>query len=73
MFINYEHENHVYNVSIERRDKHYFITYDNTEYKVQAEELKPGHLKIKIGDRFVKSIISTITTTTTAKKSIRVL
>ena len=58
MFINYEHENHVYNVSIEHRDKHYFITYDNTEYKVQAEELKPGHLKIKIGDRFVKSVIT---------------
>ena len=58
MFINYEHENHVYNVSIERRDKHYFITYDNTEYKVQAEETKPGQLKIKLGDRIVKSVIT---------------
>lgn len=58
MFINYEHENHVYNVSIERRDKHYFITYDNTEYKVEAEENKPGQLKIKIGDRIIKSVIT---------------
>jgi len=58
LFINYEHENHVYNVSIERRDKHYFITYDNTEYKVQAEETKPGQLKIKLGDRIVKSVIT---------------
>jgi len=58
MFINYEHENHVYNVSIERRDKHFFITYNNTEYKVQAEETKPGQIKIKIGDRIVKSIIT---------------
>ncbi len=58
MFINYEHNNHVYNVSIERRDKFYFVTYDNTEYKIEAEEIKPGQLKIKIGDRIIKSIIT---------------
>jgi 3-methylcrotonyl-CoA carboxylase alpha subunit len=58
MFINYEHESHVYNVSIERRDKFFFITYDNTEYKVEAEETKPGQLKIKIADRIIKSIIT---------------
>ena len=58
MFINYEHENSVYNVTIERKDKYYFITYDNTEYKVKAEELKPGQLKIEIGDRTIKSIIT---------------
>jgi len=58
MFINYEHENHVYNVSIERRNEYYFVTYDNTEYKVSAEETKPGQLKIQIGDRFIKSIIT---------------
>ena len=58
MFINYEHENHVYNVTIERRKDHYFVTYNNTEYKVKAEEIKPGQLKIKIGDRIVKSVIT---------------
>jgi len=58
MFINYEHENHVYNVTIERRDQYYFVTYDNTEYKVEAEETKPGQLKIKIGDRLIKSVIT---------------
>ena len=58
MFINYEHNSHVYNVSIERRDKHYFITYDNTEYKVEVEEIKPGQLKINIGDRIIKSVIT---------------
>ena len=58
MFINYEHENHVYNVTIERKDKFFFVTYDNTEYKVEAEEVKPGQLKLKIGDRIVKSIIT---------------
>ena len=58
MFINYEHNNHVYNVSIERREKHYFVTYNNTEYKVEAEESKPGQLKIKMGDRIIKSVIT---------------
>ena len=58
MFINYEHENHVYNVSIERRDKYYFITYDNTEYKAEADEVKPGQLQIKIGDRILKTVIT---------------
>ena len=58
MFINYEHDNHVYNVTIERRDKYYYITYDNTEYKVEVEETRPGQLKIKIGDRLIKSIIT---------------
>ncbi|MBN2603349.1 MAG: biotin/lipoyl-binding protein [Candidatus Thermoplasmatota archaeon] len=58
MFINYEHENHVYNVTVERREKYFFITYDNTEYRVEAEEIKPGHLKIKLGDRILKSVIT---------------
>jgi acetyl/propionyl-CoA carboxylase alpha subunit len=58
MFINYEHENHVYNVTIERRENFFFITYDNTEYKVEAEEIKPGQFKIKIADRIIKSIIT---------------
>jgi len=58
LFINYEHNNHVYNVSIERSDKYYFITYNNTEYKVEAEENKPGQLKITMGDRIIKSVIT---------------
>ena len=58
MFINYEHENHVYNVSVERRKDQYFVTYDNTEYKVEADEIKPGHLKIKLGDRVIKCVIT---------------
>jgi 3-methylcrotonyl-CoA carboxylase alpha subunit len=58
MFINYEHENYVYNVTTQRRDNYFYITYDNTEYKVEAEEIKPGQLKIKIGDRIIKAIIT---------------
>jgi 3-methylcrotonyl-CoA carboxylase alpha subunit len=58
MFINYEHENHVYSVAIEQRKDIYYVTYDNTEYKISAEEIKPGHLKILIGDRLIKSIVT---------------
>ncbi len=58
MFINYEHENHVYNVTVERRKNHYFIMYDNTEYTVDASEIKPGQLKIKLGDRVIKCVIT---------------
>lgn len=58
MFINYEHGNHVYNVTVERREKQYFIMYDNTEYTVEADEIKPGYLKIKIGDRVIKCVIT---------------
>ena len=58
MFINYEHENNLYNVTVERRKDYFFITYDNTEYKVKAEEIKPGHLKIKLGDKIIKSVIT---------------
>ena len=58
MFINYEHENNVYNVIIEKRKNKFFVTYDNTEYRVEAEEIKPGQLKIKIGNRIIKSMIT---------------
>ena len=58
MFINYEHENHVYSISVERRDEQFFVTYDNNEYTVFAEEIKPGQLKIKLGGRAIKCVIS---------------
>jgi 3-methylcrotonyl-CoA carboxylase alpha subunit len=58
MFVNYEHENHVYNVTVERRDNQFFVTYDNNEYTVNATELKPGQLKIELGDRIIKCVIS---------------
>lgn len=58
MFINYEHKNNVYSVTIERREKTYFVSYDNTEYKVSTDEIKPGHLKIKVGNRLVKAIVT---------------
>jgi biotin carboxyl carrier protein len=58
MFINYEYENHVYNVEIEHKDGKFLITYDNTIYTVDASEIKPGQFKIKLGDRFIKCIIA---------------
>ena len=58
MFINYEHENHVYNVTVERREDQFFVTYDNNEYTVSATETKPGQLTIQLGDRVIKCVIS---------------
>lgn len=58
MFINYEHETHVYPVTVERRDNRFFIMYDNNEYTVDATELKPGQLTIQLGDRVIKAVIS---------------
>jgi 3-methylcrotonyl-CoA carboxylase alpha subunit len=58
MFINYEHNTHVYNVTVERRDNQFFIIYDNNEYTVTATEVKPGQLSVQLGDRIIKSVIS---------------
>jgi 3-methylcrotonyl-CoA carboxylase alpha subunit len=58
MFINYEHNTYVYNVTVERRDNQFFITYDNNEYTVTATEVKPGQLSVQLGDRIIKSVIS---------------
>lgn len=58
MFINYEHENNIYNVTVERRDGHFFVTHGDDEYTVSAAEMKPGQLKINIGDRVIKCVIS---------------
>ncbi|UCF11653.1 MAG: biotin/lipoyl-binding protein [Thermoplasmatales archaeon] len=58
MFINYEHENHVYNVTVEHRENQFFVTYDNNEYTVLATESKPGQLKIELGGRVIKCVIS---------------
>ncbi|HDM67329.1 MAG TPA: biotin/lipoyl-binding protein [Thermoplasmatales archaeon] len=58
MFINYEHENNVYQVSVERRGDKFYITYDNTEYQVEAEEVKQGYLKITVGDKQIKAVVT---------------
>ena len=58
MFINYEHNNNVYNVVVEKRENKFFVSYDNNEYTIFAEEVKPGLLKISVGDRMFKCVIS---------------
>ena len=58
MFINYEHDDHVYSVTVERRDNQFFVTYDNTEYTVTVKELKTGYLQLHVGDHLVKCVIS---------------
>ena len=45
-------------MTVERRGDKFFIIYNNNEYTVNATEIKPGQLKIKLGDRIIKCIIS---------------
>jgi len=58
MFINYEYGNHVYNVEVERRNGKFFVTYNNTIYTAEVDEIKPGQLKIKVGDRYIKCVVA---------------
>jgi 3-methylcrotonyl-CoA carboxylase alpha subunit len=58
MFVNYEFDQHVYNVTVEYRNGLFYITYDNNEYTVSATEDVPGQLKLRLGERFIKCVIS---------------
>lgn len=58
MFINYEHDSHVYPVTVEYRDGRFYVTYDNNEYTISADEVSPGQLKLQLGDRLIKAVIS---------------
>ncbi len=58
MFINYEHDAHIYPVTVEYHDNQFYVTYDNNEYTVTANELSPGQLKLQLGDRIIKCVIS---------------
>jgi 3-methylcrotonyl-CoA carboxylase alpha subunit len=58
MFINYESDSHVYPVTVEYRDGRFYVTYDNNEYTISAEEVSPGQLKLQLGDRYIKAVIS---------------
>lgn len=60
MLINYEYENHVYNVEVEHRQGIYYVTYGEDTYTAEANEVRPGHLVIKVGDRIIKCIITQI-------------
>ncbi len=60
MLINYEYNNHLYKVNVERKEDRYFVTYDDNTYTVKAEEIKAGHLKMKVGDRVIKAAVSEV-------------
>jgi biotin carboxyl carrier protein len=58
MFINYEYDNHLYNVKVERKGKEFYIAYGDNEYTASALEDKPGQLKIQVGERIIKALVS---------------
>ena len=55
---NYEYDGRIYKMKVEKTKDAYLITFDETTYTVNATEIKPGYLKIKLGDKIIKAVIS---------------
>jgi 3-methylcrotonyl-CoA carboxylase alpha subunit len=58
MEFNYEHNNQFYKITVEKMRDSYEISYEHTTYTIYASEIKPGHLKIEMGDNIIKAVIS---------------
>lgn len=55
---NYEHNGRIYKINTEKADDRYVITFNDVNYMVEALELKPGYLRMKLGDHIIKAVIS---------------
>ena len=55
---NYEYDGRIYKMKVEKTKDAYLITFDETTYTVNATEIKPGYLRIKLGDKIIKAVIS---------------
>ncbi|MFO8110586.1 MAG: biotin/lipoyl-containing protein [Thermoplasmata archaeon] len=60
MFLRYEYNGNIYQVEVERKNGEYYITYDGDVYTVTAEEVERGYLKINLGGRIIKCVVSHI-------------
>jgi 3-methylcrotonyl-CoA carboxylase alpha subunit len=58
MDLSYEHNNQLYRVTTAKKDDKYYVTLNDTTYTLTATELKPGYLKLSLGDKTIKVIIS---------------
>jgi len=55
---NYEYNNRIYKIKAEKTKDAFIITFDGTTYTVHASEIKPGYLRIQLGDAVIKAVIS---------------
>jgi 3-methylcrotonyl-CoA carboxylase alpha subunit len=58
MEFSYEFDDQIYKITAERIEDNYIITFDETQYTVHASEIKPGYLKLRIGDTVLKAVVS---------------
>ncbi len=58
MFLKYEHNGNVYRVEVERDGDKYYLTYEGDMYTVIATEIERGYLKIDLGGREIKCVVS---------------
>ena len=58
MDLSYEYNNQLYNITTAKKDNSYYVTINDTTYTLMANEIKPGHLKLTLGDKIIKAIIS---------------
>ncbi len=58
MFLKYERNGNIYRVEVEREDHEYYISYEGDTFTVTAEEVDRGYLKIDLGGREIKCVVS---------------
>lgn len=58
MDLSYEYNNQLYQITTAKKDDGYYVTVNDTTYTLMATEIKPGHLKLTLGDKIIKAIIS---------------
>jgi len=64
--LSYEYNNHVYKLTSDRAKQEkeegeedaYLITFNGRTYPVNASEIKPGYLRIKLGDKVIKVVVA---------------
>ena len=56
--LTYEHDGRIYKIKTEKTHDTYVITFNEANYTVEALELKPGYLRMKLGDKIIKAVIS---------------
>ncbi len=55
---NYEHDNRIYKIKAEKTNDAYVVTFNGVNYSVEVAEVKPGYLRMKLGDKIIKAVIS---------------
>jgi len=58
MDLSYEYNNQLYHITTTKKDDSYYVTVNDTTYTLMATEIKQGHLKLTLGDKTIKAIIS---------------